>query len=303
MIFVACMAAGTMLAPGCASRRAVARLPEPTAPAPAPPVVPADTAVVEVKSRPSARHLERTEPQIPLPGTGRLYPSEEPGNQPAAGAAEAFPVQSAPAKGKSNPRRTPMPDRAKGSDAPPETLVTKIVPYTPERWSTEPDPAGGVWETQPTPPAPVAPSPSRETATRVEAARVDSTRANATPPSTTPTTTTTPKVAPAPRRVDPPPSAPERGPDPDLAVESAGPFFSVQLFASASASTAEERRAKLVTLFEDPVRIDFEGSLYKVRVSLTPDRAHGEAVLGAAKDLGYDDAFLVVVGATEPERR
>jgi rare lipoprotein A len=69
--------------------------------------------------------------------------------------------------------------------------------------------------------------------------------------------------------------------------------YAVQLFASASLATAQERSRALARHFGEPCGVVEEGGVYKVRLGPFVDREAAEPVRRRAFDLGFTDAFIV----------
>jgi cell division septation protein DedD len=76
--------------------------------------------------------------------------------------------------------------------------------------------------------------------------------------------------------------------------------FRVQLLATADRALAERRAQEARTAFPEPVRIDEEGTLFKVRVGAGAPREEAEALRSRAVALGYEGAFVVSID--EPAR-
>jgi cell division septation protein DedD len=69
--------------------------------------------------------------------------------------------------------------------------------------------------------------------------------------------------------------------------------YRVQLFASSSEAVARQRADEFARVFAEPVYLDYEGLLYKVRVGDFVSRDEAEALRRRVAEAGYDGAFVV----------
>ena len=84
------------------------------------------------------------------------------------------------------------------------------------------------------------------------------------------------------------------------AIGAPRPVYRVQLMATADGALAERRAEEFRRVFREPVRIDSEGGLFKIRLGACGARAAAEALQREAVAAGLRDAF--VVEAHEPSR-
>jgi hypothetical protein len=69
--------------------------------------------------------------------------------------------------------------------------------------------------------------------------------------------------------------------------------FRVQILASVAFNTALRVRDELSKTFEEPVYLEREQEIWKVRVGDLRDRATADGIRRRLVGLGYDDAFVV----------
>ena len=87
-----------------------------------------------------------------------------------------------------------------------------------------------------------------------------------------------------------PPAAADVAPPPVPKGESR---FRVQVLASAVLNTAMNVRKEVSEAVDEPVFVEWEREIWKVRVGDLPDRVEADAVRRHLMGLGYDDAFVV----------
>lgn len=76
-------------------------------------------------------------------------------------------------------------------------------------------------------------------------------------------------------------------------VDEQSEIFSVQLFASKSSSEADRFKARVQSLFDQTVVIDYKAPYYKVRVGEMSTLEEGEKLLDRVRGLGFPKAWLV----------
>ena len=79
-------------------------------------------------------------------------------------------------------------------------------------------------------------------------------------------------------------------------------FYRVQLHATTSKSVAEQRLESLARYFDEPLTIDYEGGLYKLRLGRYKSREDAEDARRSATSLGLEDAFVVEILDEESSR-
>ncbi len=248
----------------CASHHTTAPPPEPV-----PEAAPSASGQTSAPGpAPAAQGRESNAPY--LPGTDRVFPSQDPRNHAAADAPEAFPAPAVPV-GPSNP------SGAAGEPSnPPGAAGARSIPTGPAGES------GAAGE------------PSIPPAGAAGASEMRSGSGGATGDFVGPPVSTTTES----RNQAPQASSPWN-PDSARTAASLPPgvtsadSFSVQLFASISKDTAVRRASALAPFFAGPLRIDLEGGLEKVRVGALRTRAAAESLKAEAVRMGFRDAFVV----------
>jgi cell division septation protein DedD len=76
-----------------------------------------------------------------------------------------------------------------------------------------------------------------------------------------------------------------------------GPIYRVQLLATTDAALAQRRAEEFRGRFAEPVRVDAEAGLFKVRVGACAERETAEALQRKAMALGVSGAFIVEIHA------
>ncbi|MBK8231440.1 MAG: hypothetical protein IPK72_12820 [Candidatus Eisenbacteria bacterium] len=219
---------------------------------------------------PQATEQEGAPPlAIVVPGVNRVYPSEDPANQTASDAAEAFPLSGR--EKKDTPALAAQVRQPREPQAIPEEE-----PFTPETAKLEDE---------------------RDAAKRVDDRGV--------PPATRPADALTRSAAPAPASNAPPAGVDPAGAGRDGAGrdgvrpapvdrDGAELRYRVQLFATGTQKVADDRRATMSEFLRLPLFVESENGLFKVRTA-AGSRAEALVWLEQAVGLGYADAFLVPV--------
>lgn len=83
-------------------------------------------------------------------------------------------------------------------------------------------------------------------------------------------------------------------------VSAAPRIYRVQLMATADGALAQRRAEEFRRVFDQPVRVDAEGGLFKIRVGACSERGAAEALQRQALAAGVRDAF--VMEADDPAR-
>jgi cell division septation protein DedD len=91
--------------------------------------------------------------------------------------------------------------------------------------------------------------------------------------------------------------SPAPAPIPSGEADATGPIYRVQLVATSNAALAQRRAEEFRGRFAEPVRVDTEDGLFKVRVGACADRETAAALQRKVTALGVSGAFIVEIHA------